>query len=90
MRFGDLVIHQIKGIAMGMSAAPTIANLFVAIYKAERIVPKIGSYLLLLRRFIDDGIGVWLHDPDPVVDKANWTECQALVNVMGLSWEFTT
>jgi hypothetical protein len=89
MRFGDLVIHQIKGIAMGMSPAPTIANLFLAIYEAEHIVPNIGSYLLLLRRFIDDGLGVWLHDPDPAVNKANWTECQALVNAMGLSWEFT-
>jgi hypothetical protein len=89
MRFGDLVIHQIKGIDMGMLPTPTIANLFVAIYEAEHIVPKIGSYLLLLRRFIDDGIGVWLHDPNPVVVKANWTKCQALVNAMGLSWEFT-
>ncbi len=61
MRFGDLIIHQIKGIAMGMLPAPTIANLFVAIYEAEHIVPKIRSYLLLLRRFIDDGFGVWLH-----------------------------
>jgi len=67
----------------------TIANLFVAIYESEHIVPKIGSYLLLLRRFIDDGFGVWLHDPDPVVNKANWMERQALVNAMGLSWEFT-
>jgi hypothetical protein len=41
MCFGDLVIHQIKGIAMGMSPAPTIANLFIAIYEAEHIVPKI-------------------------------------------------
>ena len=89
MRFWDLVIHQIKGIAMGMLPALTIANLFVPIYEAEHIVPKIESYLLLLWRFIDDGIRVWLHDQDPVVDKANWTECQALVNAMGLSWEFT-
>jgi hypothetical protein len=31
MRIGDLIYHQIRGIAMGMSLAPTIANLYVAI-----------------------------------------------------------
>jgi hypothetical protein len=30
MRFGDLIFHQIPGVAMGMSPAPTIANLYVA------------------------------------------------------------
>jgi hypothetical protein len=32
MRFGDVIVEQVSGIAMGMSPAPTIANLFVAIY----------------------------------------------------------
>ena len=32
MRFGDLVFHLIRGVAMGMSLAPTIANLYVEIY----------------------------------------------------------
>ncbi len=54
----SLVMHQIKGVAMGMSPAPTIANLFVAIYEAKKIIPLIGTYLLLLRWFIDDGFGI--------------------------------
>jgi hypothetical protein len=58
MQFKDLVVHQIRGIAMGMSPAPTIANLFFAIYKAKKIIPLIGTYLLLLRWFIDDGFGI--------------------------------
>ena len=32
MRFGDLIFHQIRGVAMGMSSTPTIANLYIAIY----------------------------------------------------------
>jgi hypothetical protein len=39
MKFGNLVFHQIRGVAMGMSPAPTIANLYVAIYEAMHILP---------------------------------------------------
>jgi hypothetical protein len=90
MSFGDLVVHQIKGIAMGMLPAPTIANLFVAIFKAEQIVPIIGMFIMFLRRFIDDGFSVWIHDPDPTVDDDNWRLFQMIVNAMGLAWEFTS
>ncbi len=33
MRFGDVIVKQVSRIAMGMFPAPTIANLFVAIYE---------------------------------------------------------
>ena len=55
MRFGDLLVKQLKGIAMGMSPAPTIANLFVAIHEASDILQFVGTSLLWLKRFIDDG-----------------------------------
>ena len=41
MRFGDIIVKQLGGIAMGMSPAPTIANLFVAIYENTHILPYI-------------------------------------------------
>ncbi len=31
MRFGDLTFHQICRVATGMSPAPTIVNLYIAI-----------------------------------------------------------
>ena len=40
MRFGDLIAHQHKGIAMGMAPAPTISNIYVAIFENEHIVNK--------------------------------------------------
>ncbi len=74
MRFGYIIVKQISGIAMGMSPAPTIANLYVAIYKEAHVLQCILRVVLYLRCFINDGPGVWLHDPDPVADKRNWKE----------------
>ena len=89
MRFGDIIVKQLSGIAMGMSPAPTIANLFVAIYENTHILPYIPQVVLYLRRFIDDGFGVWLHDPDPLIDESNWDEFQATLNCSGLKWIFS-
>jgi hypothetical protein len=89
MRFDDLIFHQIRGVAMGMSPAPTIANLYVAIYEATHILPLLNSFLFFLKRFIDDGLGIWLHDPDPNIDAENWTLFKTLINAMGLKWTTT-
>lgn len=89
MRFGDILVRQLVGIAMGMSPAPSIANLYVAIHEAQRLLQYIGKFLLYLKRFIDDGLGIWLHDPDPAIDDENWREFQAAVNSGGLTWTFT-
>ncbi len=71
MKFGNLVFHQIHRVAMGMSPNPTIANLYLAIYEATHILPLLNSFLFYLKRFIDDGLGIWLQDPDPDVNAAN-------------------
>ena len=84
MRFGDIIVKLLSGIAMGMSPAPTIANLFVAIYKNTHMPLYIPQVILYLRRFIDNGFGVWLHDPDPLIDESNWREFQATLNRSGL------
>ncbi len=69
MRFGNLIYHQIRGVAMGMSPTPNIANLYVTIYKHNHIIPLVGvNYLLFYKRFINDGFAVWLHDKDPTTD----------------------
>jgi len=87
-RFGDLIFHQIRGIAMGMSPAPTIANLYVAIYELSKVLPLIDDYLYFYRRFIDDGLCIWLHDADPIQDAKNWKEFQSIINDSGLQWTF--
>ena len=77
LRFGDVLVKQISGIAMGMSPAPPLANLFMAIYEAKHVLPFIPSVVKYLHRFIDDGVGIWLHDPNPSMDDSNWKAFQA-------------
>ncbi len=89
MRFGDIIVKQVSGIVMGMSPAPTIANLYVAIYEEMHVLKYMPSTVLCLRCFIDDGLGIWLHNPDPVVNEKNWKEFQDCLNASGLSWIFS-
>ena len=74
---------------MGMSPAPSIANLFVAIYEETHIVPFPSTTLRFLRRFIDDGFGIWIRDLDHERDTLQWMLFQNLINAMGLQWEFS-
>ena len=89
MKFGDLFAKQIKGVTMGMSPAPPIANLFVGIFEEENVVGKFNHCIDYLKRFIDDGIGLWNHDPDPLIDKANWIKFKTIMNSCGLEWTFS-
>jgi hypothetical protein len=89
MRFDDLIMHQHKGIALGMAPAPSIANFFVAIYETSNIVTFPKASLLVLKRFIVDGFGIWLQDPDQDTDAQQWETFQTIVNEMGLTWEFS-
>ena len=83
MRFGDLIAHQHKGITMGMAPAPTISNIYVAIFENEQITTS--THLYFLRRFIDDGFGIWLRDPDESRDATEWNNFKNLINSMGLT-----
>ena len=88
MRFGDLFYHLIRGVAMGMLPALTIANLYVAIYEFEFIIPLLEKYLMFYKIFIDYGLPIWLHDLNLMIDAENWNDFKALINTMGLRWTF--
>ena len=89
MKFGDISVKQIKGIAMGMSPAPPIANIFIAIYEKEKILGKFDDCISFLRRFIDDGFDIWIHHPNPTVDEANWEQFKKVLGESGLQWTFS-
>ena len=89
-QFGDTYWHQLTGTAMGTPPACQYANLFFAIHE-RRIMPRFRQHLLIYKRYIDDIFGIWLHDPDPAVDKVNWLAFQhAIGSYHGLNWVFSS
>ena len=69
---------------MGMSPAPIIANLYVAIYKQTHILPLLDKYLPFFKRCIDDGFAIWLHDDNPTTNANIWANFKTIVNGSGL------
>ena len=85
MKFGDIFVHQLKGIGMGMSQVPPLANLYVALHESKEILPIFAYNLFIYVRFIDDGLVIWKHDSDPVIDANNLREFKKVINKSGLS-----
>ena len=89
MRFGDIIVRMIRGVAMGMAPAPPLANLFMAIVESSDVLPAFKAHLPLYVRFIDDGLVAWRRHLDPTTDTANYQAFREAINSAGLSWTFT-
>jgi hypothetical protein len=63
-QFGDTIWRQKRGCAMGTSSAVNYACLYVGLLEVRRLLPRYKNNLLFFKRFIDDGIGVWIDTPD--------------------------
>jgi len=88
MKFGDIFALQLQGVAMGISPAPPIASIFYSIHE-DKMLPKWNHRVSFVRRFIDDGIAIWHHDPDDLIDDADWQCYQDEVSSFhGLPWDF--
>jgi hypothetical protein len=84
LQFGDTVWRQKRGCAMGTSAAVNYAYLYVGLLEVQRLLPQYTSSLLFFKRFIDDGIGVWVDNPN---DPDGWDNFMACLNDWGkLRW----
>jgi hypothetical protein len=63
-QFGDTYWQQKRGCTMGTSLAVNYACLYVGLLEVKCLLPRYTNQLLFFKRFIDDGIGVWLDTPD--------------------------
>jgi hypothetical protein len=68
-QFGDTYWKQTRGCAMGTSTAVNYAYLYVGLLEVQRLLPRFKTCLPFFKRFIDDGIGVWLPQPN---DRLAW------------------
>ena len=59
-QFGDTHWLQKIGCAMGTSAAVNYAYLYVGLLEMDSLMDDFKECMPYYRRFIDDGIGVWL------------------------------
>ena len=85
-RFGDTYWIQKMGTAMGAPPAPPWATILFGIHE-ETVLARFGQNLQLYRRFIDDVLGIWLVDPNPVKDCRQWTSFVELMqDYYGLEW----
>jgi hypothetical protein len=83
-QFGDTYWKQTRGCAMGTSAAVNYAYLYVGLLEVQRLLPRFKTCLPFFKRFIDDGIGVWLPQPN---DRLAWEAFLRCLNQWGtLRW----
>ena len=76
------------GTAMGAPPAPPWDTIFFGIHE-ETVLAHSRDKLQLYRHFIDEVLGIWLVDPDPVEDSRQWTSFVALMqDYYGLEWIF--
>ena len=89
IRFGDTYFHQVNGTAMGTPPAPSFATLYYGIFELD-LLENYKDCLLFLCRYIDDQFGIWIHHPDPVVDRQRWEAFKhKQQNYCSLTWEFS-
>ena len=85
VHFGDTFWKQLSGCAMGTPPAPPYATVFYAIWE-ETLLREFASNLFILRRYIDDMLGIWV--PQDERDATTWTAfCARLNDYHGLDWE---
>ena len=71
-QFGDTYWLQKVGTAMGVPPAPPWATIFFGIHE-KTVLAQFGDKIQLYRSFIDDVLGIWLVDTNPVEDLLQWT-----------------
>jgi hypothetical protein len=74
---------------MGTPPGANYAELYYGTWEME-FLDLFKTNLALYCRYIDDGIGLWIHHPDPEIDRNAFTALQATMNSFGsLEWEFS-
>jgi hypothetical protein len=79
-QFDDTYWQQTRGCAMGTSATVNYAYLYVGLLEVKRLLPRYETCLPFFKRFINDGIGVWI---PPSKDQLTWDAFLRCLNQWG-------
>jgi hypothetical protein len=77
--FGDTFWHQQQGTTMGTPLAPPHTTLYFGIQELK-VVPRFTPFLRSYSGYINDVLGVWLHNTDPAVDWQNYLTFETSMN----------
>ena len=86
-KFGDTFWVQLTGTAMGAPPAPSYATLYYNLHEQD-IIPTHSS-LFYYGRYIDDGFGIWIPNPNREIDDINWNRFLENTPYGKLRWEAT-
>ena len=64
--FGEDLIKQLDGTAMGTPAACIYATLYYAFHEISKLLTKYAWHLLFYGRYLDDGLGLWHNLDNPL------------------------
>ncbi|XP_078540042.1 uncharacterized protein LOC144825001 [Lissotriton helveticus] len=73
--FAGQLYKQIRGVSMGASCAPTIANIYVALFEEKFIFNEVAPFfesIFYWSRFIDDIIFIWDDNEDVLQEFVSW------------------
>ena len=88
--FGDTYWKQLSGTAMGAPPACDYAMIYFGIHELA-LQTLIEKHTAFYARYIDDGLGIWVHNPDGPTDTVDWVNFQQQINNFGnLTWDFST
>jgi hypothetical protein len=67
--------------------APSFAMLYYGVHEYFTLLPTFQDCLAFYGCYIDDGIGIWICDPDPALDATLWESFQAHTGFGKLVWD---
>ena len=84
--FGNTNWKQLRGLAMGTPVAPIIATLYLGYHEEVRILPFCRHSLRLYKRYLDDILVIWHHNP---LQPFRFNRFRAILKqTPGLSWTY--
>jgi hypothetical protein len=72
---------------MGAPPAPPFAMLYYGAHEQFALIPTFQDSLAYYGRYIDDGLGIWICDPDLKVDPLHWESFQQHISFGKLVWD---